>query len=127
MTGKLTLSNGDEDLKGTRFEVKEGNIPGMAFRYWYDKPSMHEAMRKMSVLCKEFGVEPGEAAWRWLLFHSMIDGEKGDAVIVGPSNLEQLKDYSEFANKGRLPDDLVKGLNDLWEVVKDDASSIVVY
>ncbi|TGO61970.1 hypothetical protein BCON_0023g00280 [Botryotinia convoluta] len=127
LTGKLTLSNGDEDLKGTRFEVKDGNIPGMAYRYWYDKSSMHDGIRKMAVLCEKFGIEVGEAACRWVLFHSMIDGSNGDAVIVGPSDLEQLKLYDEFAHKGRLPKALVEGMNDLWDVVKDDASTIVIY
>ena len=127
LTGKLTQSTGPEDLKGTRFEVSDANFMGMGFRYWYDKPSMHTAVREMAELCKTHGVKINHAAWRWILYHSLLRRERGDGVIIGPSNLNQLADYVEAAKQGPLEVDLVKGLDSLWEGVKDDASSIVVY
>ncbi|KAF2191567.1 Aldo/keto reductase [Zopfia rhizophila CBS 207.26] len=127
LTGKLTFSTGPEDLKGTRFEVSDTNFLGMAFRHWYDKPSMHGAIRKVEELCKVHVVEMSDAACRWLLHHSILDGEKGDGVIIGPSSLAQLARFAETYKQGPLPDELAKELNDLWDAVKDDAASIIVY
>ncbi|TVY15593.1 Oxidoreductase sirO [Lachnellula arida] len=127
LTGKLTFSSGAEDLKATRFEVSDTNFMGMGYRHWYDKPSMHAAVQKMEGLCKENGVSLTAAAWRWILYHSPLEAGHGDAVIVGPRNLEQLQSYDEIAKQGPLTDDLAQALNDLWEGVAQDAAGIVVY
>ncbi|KAF7960418.1 hypothetical protein EAE96_000101 [Botrytis aclada] len=127
LTGKLTRANTDVELDGTRFAVTEGNIPGVAYRHWYDKTCMHDGIRRMDALCADAGIALAEAAYRWVLFHSMVDASKGDAVIVGPRSAEQLRRYDEFARKGRLPEALVEGLNGLWEGVREDARAIVVY
>ncbi|KAF2792370.1 Aldo/keto reductase [Melanomma pulvis-pyrius CBS 109.77] len=134
LTGKVTFSTGADDLRGTRFEVSDENYVGMGYRRWYDKPSMHAAVRKMQELCTAHSVEMGDAACRWVLHHSLLDGgplllsrEKCDAVIVGPNSLSQLAKYAEAYKEGPLPDELAKGLDGLWEIIKDDASSIIVF
>ncbi|KAF2198552.1 Aldo/keto reductase [Delitschia confertaspora ATCC 74209] len=127
LTGKLTYSQGDDDLKGTRFEVTDGNYMGMGFRHWYDKPSMHKAVRKLSSACEEHGISTQNAALRWVVHHSGLTSENGDAVIIGPSNVEQLKKYKEAVDQGALPAVLVDVLDGVWESVENDASNIVVY
>ncbi|KAF2477646.1 Aldo/keto reductase [Lindgomyces ingoldianus] len=125
LTGKLTFSTGTEDLKETRFNVSDTNYMGMAYRNWYDKPSMHSAVRKMEGLCKAHGVQMSDAACRWVLHHSILDGEHGDGVIIGPRTLAQLAKYAESYKQGPLTDELAKELSDVWEIVKEDAASIV--
>lgn len=127
LTGKLTFSNGEQDLKGTRFENDASNYMGAGYRHWYDHPEMHDAVKKMEGYCKESGVTMADAAWRWVLFHSALDGGKGDRVLIGPSTIEQLEEYIKGVEAGPLPDELVEKLDRLWEGVKDVAANILVY
>jgi aflatoxin B1 aldehyde reductase len=127
LTGKLTFSKGNEDLKGTRFEVSPTNYGGMMYRNWFDKPAMHEAMRKIAKACEPHGISTADAAVRWLLFHAAFPGQKGDAVIIGPSNATQLEKYVAARNQGELPAELVKELEAVWHDIKDEAASLVVF
>ncbi|RYP17319.1 hypothetical protein DL765_004610 [Monosporascus sp. GIB2] len=127
LTGKLTFSTGPYDLKGTRFEESDGNVFGMAGRYWYDKPTFHEAVRRLSEASKASGVEMIDAAVRWLLYHSSLDGTNGDTVIIGPRSAEQLDKYATALKAGPLNEKLVEVLNALFEIVKEDAAVITMY
>lgn len=128
LSGKVTLSNNDpEVLRGTRFEISKDNLMGMKGREWYDKPSFHEAIRQLSVLCETRGIDLVQASLRWILHHSALDGEKGDGIIIGPRNQQQLDAYAAAIHSGPLPEALAQGINDLWEGVAEDAAPILVY
>jgi aflatoxin B1 aldehyde reductase len=72
-------------------------------------------------------VTMADAAWRWVLFHSVLDGSKGDRVLIGPSTIGQLEEYTKGVEAGPLPDELVDKLDGLWEGVKGVAPNILVY
>lgn len=128
LTGKLTFSKKSEDLKGTRFEVSDTNFGGMRYRSFYDKSAMHEALQKAAPFCVSHGISLPEAALRWLLYHSSLEADRGDGVVIGPSNLSQLDSYVKTKNAGPLPEDLAKELAALWnDRVKEAAASIVEY
>ncbi|TRX90413.1 hypothetical protein FHL15_008778 [Xylaria flabelliformis] len=128
LTSKLTLAeNQDQDLKGTRFDTSKDNIYGINARRWYDKPSFHDAIRKMKSACDPYGLDTTDAAMRWIVNHSILDGSKGDGIIIGPRNQEQCDKYIQGIKGGPLPEELVKTLNGLWEGVSDDAVSILEY
>lgn len=128
LTGKATLSNNNPDaLRGTRFEVSKDNIMGMAGRHWYDKPVFHDTIRNLDALCKSHEVDMIDASMRWVLNHSMLDGELGDCVIVGPRSQHQLDAYAAAIHGGSLPQTLVEGINNLWKRVADDGAPILVY
>ncbi|KAI1316820.1 Aldo/keto reductase [Xylariaceae sp. FL0255] len=128
LTGKLTFAkNPEEDLKGTRFDLDKNNIYGLNGRRWYDKPSFHNAIRQMTEFCKPFGIDTTDAAMRWLLHHSVLDGVKGDGIIIGPRNKEQTDKAIESVQAGPLPQELAEKVDALWGGVADDAASILVY
>ncbi|KAI0383666.1 Aldo/keto reductase [Hypomontagnella monticulosa] len=129
LTGKVTLSNNPDALRGTRFEVSKDNLMGMAGRNWYDKPVFHDAIRKLDALCKTYRIDMANASMRWVLHHSILDGKHGDGdgVIIGPRSQHQLDAYAAAIEAGPLPPGLVEGINDLWETVAQDATSILIY
>ena len=92
---------------------------GRAFRHWYDKPGMHAGIERLQSICKDNKVGMDEAAMRWLVYHSVLGGQ--DAVILGASKVAQIEGNSRDLKKGPLPGELVKELDALWEVVKEDA------
>ncbi|KAI1113987.1 Aldo/keto reductase [Nemania sp. NC0429] len=116
-----------EDLKGTRFEVSDTNAIGTFLRKCYDKPAFHSAVRQMETLCEAHGIPIADAALRWLMHHSLLDGDKGDGVIIGPRNMQQLKQNIKACQDGPLPPELADGLAGLFAGVKDEAAEILVY
>ncbi|KAJ7099960.1 NADP-dependent oxidoreductase domain-containing protein [Mycena belliarum] len=60
------------------------------------------------------GIPESEAALRWLAHHSVLKKEFGDAVIVGAGSAHHLEDNLVALEKGPLPDDVVKALDEGW-------------
>ncbi|CAJ2510878.1 Uu.00g065030.m01.CDS01 [Anthostomella pinea] len=82
LTGKVTFADNPDALKGTRFEVSKDNAMGMAGRHWYDKPSFHDAIRKLAALCDAHDIDMTDASMRWLLNHSMLTRSEGTASLL---------------------------------------------
>jgi aflatoxin B1 aldehyde reductase len=62
-----------------------------------------------------------EAVYRWLAFHSSLDAEMDDAIIVGASSLSQLKQNIVAVENGALSDDIVESFSTAWEISKADS------
>jgi aflatoxin B1 aldehyde reductase len=72
-------------------------------------------------VCEKHNINITEAAYRWLAYHSMLNPERGDGIIIGASSREQLIQNISYVNKGGLPNDVVKAIEDAWTVSKADA------
>lgn len=108
--------------------IKEGrfiNRPNYQQRYWKD--SYFDAVDKIKEVCATYCMDAAEAAYRWLVHHSMLKAERGDAVIVGASRLTQLEQNMQAAAGGELPDDVVEAVNHAWEISRVDAPEYFKY
>lgn len=114
LTGKLSAGT---NLEGTRFA--EGSI----YRKWYDKPSMYEFIERLGVAVKSYEISMEEASLRWVVHHSALSGN--DGVIIGASTISQLDNSTRQIGRGPLPEALVKVLDDMWNIVKDDAPQVL--
>jgi aflatoxin B1 aldehyde reductase len=113
--GLMTDKYKDKEIKGGRFT----NRPNYQKRYWHD--SYFDAIDEIKSVCEKYEINITEAAYRWLAYHSMLNPERGDGIIIGASRREQLIQNISYVNKGGLPDDVVKALEDAWTVSKVDA------
>lgn len=115
--GMLTdkYSGKDKRLKEGRFI----NRPNYQQRYW--KNSYFDAIDRVKEVCAEYNINIVEASYRWLAYHSMLNGKRGDAIIVGASRISQLKQNMETLQKGVLPQEIVKAMEDAWEVCRTEA------
>ena len=86
--------------------------PNYKDRYW--KAEFFNAIKKINKVCSDNDIKLIEAAFRWLINHSMLDGNKDDGVIIGCSNVEQLSQNLSFFSSESLPDDLTKCISDVW-------------
>ena len=93
--------------------------PNYRNRYW--KKSFFDAVDLLKAACGKEGVSLVEAVYRWLAYHSMLDADRGDAVIIGASKLTHLKDNLAAMKAGPLPDALVRAFEDAWNVSKGDS------
>jgi aflatoxin B1 aldehyde reductase len=121
--GFLTKTAADLDAGAGRFNPQA--IGGL-YTKLYDKPSLRAALIKWNEIADKEGVSKAELAYRWVAHHSVIaeDGwVKGEqnGVIIGASKLEQVEQTAEGIKKGKLSQEAVKGIEEIWQSVKADA------
>jgi aflatoxin B1 aldehyde reductase len=69
-------------------------------------------------VAKKHGLSEAECALRWITNHSLLKREFGDAIIIGASSASQLEENLVNLEKGPLPDDVVKALDEGWDAVR---------
>jgi aflatoxin B1 aldehyde reductase len=69
-------------------------------------------------VAKKHGLSEAECALRWITNYSVLKREFGDAIIIGASNAGQLEENLINLEKGPLPEDVVKALDEGWETVR---------
>lgn len=93
--------------------------PNYQGRYW--KKSFFDAVDLIKTAAEKHGITSIEATYRWLAYHSMLSGERGDAILIGASKLEHLKQNMETVKAGPLPDDVVEAFAQAWTITKGDS------
>jgi aflatoxin B1 aldehyde reductase len=98
--------------------------PFMQFtRGRYFKDGVIGAAQLIAEESEKFGLNPLEVAMRWVTHHSKLNVHGGDGVIIGFSNLGQLKDNLDYLEKPPLPDELVEVLEQAWQLAKPEAAN----
>ncbi|KAL0254664.1 hypothetical protein SLS55_010144 [Diplodia seriata] len=77
-------------------------------------------LRIIEPVVKKHNLTMLETAFRWLTHHSALSISDGgnDGVIIGVSSLEQLQQNLKEFEKGPLPDEVLKALDEAWLVAK---------
>lgn len=73
-------------------------------------------LRELKVVLDKQGIPLSEAAYRWLQHHSGL--QPGDGIIIGASNVDQIKNNLKENEGGPLPGDVVTLLEDAWGQAK---------
>lgn len=118
MAGGL-LTGRYEKYEDTPTDGRFVHRPNYQNRYW--KKSYFDAVELIKETCDEFGISIVEAVYRWLAYHSMLDGDRGDAIIIGASRLNHLKQNIKTVKAGALPDKVVSVFADAWRICKVDS------
>ncbi|KAI9326450.1 NADP-dependent oxidoreductase domain-containing protein [Zopfochytrium polystomum] len=108
------------ETAGGRFDKSAGRIAEM-YRALYLRPAYLEALDKWHALSAEAGVAPADLANRWIVYHSALRAELGDAVILGARTLEQLQGTVDGLRKGPLPEAVAGKIDVIWDALKDQA------
>ncbi|GJC86484.1 oxidoreductase sirO [Colletotrichum liriopes] len=106
--------------KCPKFDPANGLV-GMIYSTLYNKSSHFRALDEWDRISQRSGLTKAELAYRWVAFHSPLDRGRGDAMIIGASKLEQLRDTIQWLNKGHLPNQVVEDIEDVWKIVEHDA------
>ena len=93
--------------------------PNYQKRYW--KKSFFEAVDLIRKAGEKYGINTIEATYRWLAFHSMLDGNRGDAILIGASKLGHLQQNMDTLKAGPLPEEMVQAFEQAWAVTKADS------
>ena len=88
------------------------------YRARYFKDATFEALRLIEPVVEKHGLTLLETAMRWCVHHSQLSMRNGgrDGVIIGVSSYQQLEENLRDLEKGPLPEEVVKVLDEAWTV-----------
>ncbi|ROV93660.1 hypothetical protein VPNG_08859 [Cytospora leucostoma] len=120
--GFLTKSRSalEEGTEVGRFTKNDAGLAKL-YRSLYFKPRLLEGLDKWEEVASLQGVPKAELAYRWVYYHSSIRPELGDTLILGAGKAEQITQTVESLKKGPLKPEVVRGIDEIWELVKEDA------
>lgn len=99
--------------------------PNYQKRYW--KKSFFDAVDLLKDACENEGITLVEAVFRFLLYHSMLNGNRGDAVILGASKPAHLEQNLAAAEKGPLPQKLLEAFEAAWQLCRADSPAYFTF
>ncbi|PGH14597.1 hypothetical protein AJ79_02932 [Helicocarpus griseus UAMH5409] len=95
---------------------------GANYRKRYFKDATFDALRIIEPVVQKHNLTLIETALRWLHHHSALKiedrGRTRDGIIIGVSSFAQLQQNLADVEKGPLPEDVVKALDEAWLVAK---------
>jgi len=120
LTGKYDF-NQQNDKK-----IPKGRFNGVGWdkvyrdRYW--KEEHFQAMETLKELLEKHHPDEKitipEAAFRWIYNHSLLEGEKGDAVVLGASRMDQVTFNLKMSKSEPLHSEVVTFMDDWWKSTK---------
>ncbi|KAF2476720.1 aflatoxin B1 aldehyde reductase member 2 [Lindgomyces ingoldianus] len=100
---------------------KTSERTGAMYRDRYFKDATFEALRIIEPVAQKHNLTLLEIALRWCIHHSGLKTRaKGgnDGVIIGVSSFSHLEGNLRDLEKGALPDEVVKALDEAWMITK---------
>lgn len=104
-------------VSGSRWDVKSPLGAKYSNDYFHDL--MFTAREMVRQHAEQHGIDGHVIGLRWIVWHSQLDADCGDGVIVGASSVKQLKENLDILEQRPLPQDVVKVISVAWNMVKD--------
>lgn len=115
------LTKTPEDVANAKGRFDPKIIFGKMMNTLYNKPSMLEFLTEFGKLATQEGITQAELAYRWIVYHSLLDGELGDGIIVGSRFGDHLTATIEGLKKGPLNKAVAERMDELWKGVEKDS------
>ena len=87
----------------------------------YSKVSIYRAVDKWGQIAREAWVSKAALVYRWVVYHIALKGEKGDGVIIGSRNIDQLEETLTVIKARPLDQGTAERAGGVWEKVRDEA------
>ncbi|KAK2605750.1 hypothetical protein N8I77_008565 [Diaporthe amygdali] len=113
-------------IKSKDFTPAEGRFSdtansGKMYRGRYFRDSTFDALQLIEKAVEKHNLTLIETALRWVVHHSQLKIKDGnDGIIIGISNIDQLANNLDNIEKGPLPEEVVKSLDEAWKISKVD-------
>ncbi|KAK2602736.1 hypothetical protein N8I77_009244 [Diaporthe amygdali] len=103
---------------------KDGGTEGAYYNELYNKPALLEILSTWADIAKDAGTAPYHLATRWVSYNSVLQPERGDALIIGVHDAEQLSENLAGLKQGPLSPRIAERVDAIWESARRE--SIVV-
>lgn len=111
-----------KDMTPSEGRFSDTATSGKMYRGRYFRDSTFRALQSIEAAVEKHGLTMIETALRWMVHHSALKVKDGnDGIIIGVSSKEQLAQNLDNIEKGPLPEDLVKTLDEAWQITKADS------
>ncbi|CAN8096384.1 unnamed protein product [Discula destructiva] len=111
-----------KDMTPAEGRFSDTHASGKIYRGRYFRESNFKALQILESAVEKHGLTMIETALRWTVHHSALRVKNGnDGVIIGVSSLEQLANNLDNLEKGPLPEELLKSVDEAWQVAKADS------
>jgi len=117
--GFLTDDTNPSNQTG-RFD--NSHLLGQLYIGKFHKESHFKALEVIKAAAKKHNFTVSEVAFRWLAHHSQLKRAYNDAIIIGASKIHRAQAVLDDLEKPALPADVIKAVDEAWELVKHDAS-----
>ncbi|KAI0334260.1 Aldo/keto reductase [Cubamyces sp. BRFM 1775] len=105
-------STEDKVEPGSRFDPNKHQGQGYRARYW--KEPYFRALAQIEAVAEKHNLTMAEIALRWISHHSLMKREYGDAVLIGASSVKHIEQNLIDLEKGPLPEEVLKVLDEAW-------------
>ncbi|SMR45464.1 unnamed protein product [Zymoseptoria tritici ST99CH_3D1] len=97
---------------------------GQNYRKRYFQDATFDALRLIEPVAEKHNLTLLEIGFRWVVHHSKLKVQDGgnDGIIIGVSSLAQLESNLKDIEKGPLPEEVVKVLDEAWLITKPTAA-----
>ncbi|KPM35057.1 hypothetical protein AK830_g11518 [Neonectria ditissima] len=97
---------------------------GKAYRERYFRDSTFKALQTIEAAVDKANLTMVETALRWMVHHSQLKIKNGnDGILIGTSSVAQLESNLNDLEKGPLPEEVVKALDEAWAFSKADTTN----
>lgn len=97
----------------------EKSFLGPLYRKRYFQDATFDALRLIESVAQKHNLTLLEVALRWVVHHSALRIKNGrDGVVIGVSSFAQLESNLSDLEKGPLPDEVVKVLDEAWLITQ---------
>lgn len=111
-----------KDMTPAEGRFSDTAVSGKMYRGRYFRDSTFKALQTIEQAVEKHGLTMIETALRWTVHHSALKVKDGnDGIIIGVSSREQLEDNLNNLEKGPLPEDLLKSLDEAWLISKAES------
>ena len=110
------LKKDGEVEKGSRFDPEKWQGKMYRARYWND--AYFGALDIVRPVAEQHGLTLAEVALRWMTHHSQLGRKYPDAILIGASSTTHIGQNLVDLEKGELPEDVLKALDEVWESVR---------
>jgi aflatoxin B1 aldehyde reductase len=90
---------------------------GQAYAGGYLKDNIVVAVDRVIELVSKQGINGHAAALRWTVYHSKLQADLGDGIIVAASSVAQLESNFGFIEQGPLPTEVLDAIDEVYTEV----------
>ncbi|KAJ4414971.1 hypothetical protein N0V82_007620 [Gnomoniopsis sp. IMI 355080] len=105
--------------KGSNTRFDRSLRVGEVYSNYYCNPQLEEAFQRASAAGDKHGISGHAAALRWTAYHSILDPKFGDAIILGASTVDQMKQNLDILDEGPLPEEVAAAVGAVYSYVGD--------
>eukprot|EP01134_Creolimax_fragrantissima_P004311 CFRG4311T1 len=90
---------------------------GVEYRKRYWSGAFFEQMDTFKNACAEANITPADAAIRWVVHHSQLKSEYGDAIIIGGSCAAHIEQNTKACQMGPIPENVCSIIDTMNEIL----------